>query len=101
MGRSKKLIYDRAQRKKNKENKALGRHGHEAAVEGMPAGNQPFNTLPFGAAAIEGVYQRRPNSRRTGLVDTRRRSQTSNNSRLHAALFVVLAAIVISWALGY
>ena len=36
-------------------------------------------------------------SRKTKL-DTR---QTSTNSGVHAVLFVVLAAIVISWALGY
>ena len=39
--------------------------------------------------------------RRTG-IDTRRPVQTSNDSNwLHAVGFVVLAAIVISWALGY
>lgn len=42
----------------------------------------------------------RPRSYRTRL-DTKRQSQTSNNSWLHGALFLVLAAIVISWALGY
>ena len=31
----------------------------------------------------------------------RRHSQTSNNSWVHAVLFVVLVVIVISWALGY
>ena len=36
------------------------------------------------------------------VIDTRVQSKTSNNStRLHALGFVVLAAIVISWALGY
>ena len=40
-------------------------------------------------------------NRRTG-IDTRRPVQTSNDSNwLHAVGFVVLAAIVISWALGY
>ena len=39
-------------------------------------------------------------NRRTGL-DTRRRSQTSENSWVHAVGFVILAAIVVSWALGY
>ena len=39
--------------------------------------------------------------RRTG-IDTRRPVQTSNDSNwLHAVGFVVLAAIVVSWALGY
>ena len=36
------------------------------------------------------------------VIDTRVQSKTSNNSTwLHALGFVVLAAIVISWALGY
>ena len=35
-------------------------------------------------------------------LDTRIRAKTSNNSNwLHAVGFVVLAAVVISWALGY
>ena len=49
-----------------------------------------------------------PKPRNSHVADTRgrassrgpRHSQTSNNL-VHAALFVVLAAIVISWALGY
>jgi hypothetical protein len=41
-----------------------------------------------------------PRNRRTGL-DTRRHSRTSDNSWVHAVLFVVLVVIVISWALGY
>ena len=42
----------------------------------------------------------RPRSYRTRL-DTKLQSQTSNNSWVHAVGFVILAAIVISWALGY
>ncbi|CAH0368525.1 unnamed protein product [Pelagomonas calceolata] len=39
---------------------------------------------------------------RAGTVRRRRsHSQTSNNSWVHAVGFVILAAIVISWALGY
>ena len=34
-------------------------------------------------------------------VDARRQNQTSDNSWVHAVGFVILAAIVISWALGY
>ena len=41
-----------------------------------------------------------PRNRRTGL-DTRRHSRTSDNSWVHAVLFVVLVVIVISWVLGY
>lgn len=39
---------------------------------------------------------------RRNRVDMQRHSQTSNGTnRLHAALFVVLLVIVVSWALGY
>ena len=39
---------------------------------------------------------------RAGTVRRRRsHGQTSNNSWVHAVGFVILAAIVISWALGY
>ena len=31
----------------------------------------------------------------------RRQNQTSDNSWVHAVGFVILAAIVVSWALGY
>ena len=34
-------------------------------------------------------------------VDARRQNQTSDNSWVHAVGFVILAAIVVSWALGY
>ncbi len=37
---------------------------------------------------------------RRAVVDTRR-SAESDSSIIHAVLFCVLAAIVISWALGY
>ena len=41
-----------------------------------------------------------PRNRRTGL-DTRRHSWISDNSWVHAVLFVVLVVIVVLWALGY
>jgi hypothetical protein len=39
-------------------------------------------------------------TRRTAL-DSRRPAKSNESSTLHAVLFVVLVAIVISWALGY
>ena len=55
---------------------------------------------------LEGDQSRREGERGhvpcAGRELTRRPVQTSNNSNwLHAVGFVVLAAIVISWALGY
>ena len=64
----------------------------------------PEEEMSYGHHGIEftnkgPVWTSRP---RIG-VDTRRQSKTSRNSGnwLHAVGFVVLAAIVISWALGY
>ena len=50
-----------------------------------------------------------PKPRNSHIADTRgrassrgpRHSQTSDNSWVHAILFVVLVVIVVSWALGY
>ena len=61
-----------------------------------------FHLRPDGHTLTDGYFsQGEPqHKRRMVAVDTRRPAQ-SNNSWVHAILFVVFAAIVVSWALGY
>ena len=76
-------------KRENKMKKKMGHPGEE-----MSYGHHGIEFTNKGP-----VWTSRP---RIG-VDTRIRSKTSRNSGnwLHAVGFVVLAAIVISWALGY
>ena len=76
-------------KRENKMKKKMGHPGEE-----MSYGHQGIEFTNTGP-----VWTSRP---RIG-VDTRIRSKTCSNSGnwLHAVGFVVLAAIVISWALGY
>ena len=88
MGRNKFSYTDRAGQKRNKLNKALGRE----LSEGLQTSNKAFAGAAFPCIPTQ------------NLRTTRARGatiHTSNNSRLHAVLFVVLSAIIIMWALGY
>ncbi len=90
MGRSKQGFLDRGEQKRKKAGApSENRHyatGHNAYSmrRGPPPAAMPQN---FKKA-------------RRAVVDTRR-SAESDSSIIHAVLFCVLAAIVISWALGY
>ena len=55
-----------------------------------------YTRTEFGSKSWASLHYQGP--RLTGL-ETRR--QTSDNSWVHAVLFVVLLVIVVSWALGY
>ena len=92
MGRNKFKKADRGEIKLNKRNKSLGltnNTGNIQAVDNSYTTGSVESINPTGIAS----------TRRTAL-DTRRPAK-SDSSILHAILFCVLAAIVISWALGY
>ena len=63
---------------------------------------QEGSAVGKGSAIYSGIktYDVRTVDDTRGLAP-QRHSQTSNNSWVHAVLFVVLVVIVISWALGY
>ena len=92
MGRNKFKKSDRGEIKLNKRNKSLGltnNTGNIQAVDNSYTTGSVESINPTGIAS----------TRRTAL-DTRRPAK-SQSSTLHAALFVVLLVIVVSWALGY
>ena len=65
---------------------------------------QEGSAVGKGSAIYSGIktYDVRTVDDTRGLAPRPRRCQvSSNNSWVHAVLFVVLVAIVISWALGY
>ena len=82
-----------------KEENRLKKDGR-LSITGVGQSTQYFPAKRGDAHAIDYGDDKVPRNRRTGL-DTRRHSQTSDNSWVHAILFVVLVVIVVSWALGY
>ncbi len=95
MGRNKFKGSDRQDKKMVKRNKSLG------LPTNKDEGFCPFAQVDqsYGSAAPYTHTVGIASSRRTAL-DSRRPAK-SDSSILHAILFCVLAAIVISWALGY
>ena len=65
-----------------------------SVFEGNTGASQEYKAPEVTAAHRKQQFKTR------GLAQ-RRQNQTSDNSWLHAVGFVILAAIVISWALGY
>ena len=96
MGRNKSRYIDKADKKKLKDKSTVvSTIGHDG-----PQGLGTFRKADYSSISAKDRPNRH-NNPRTG-IDTRVQSKTSNNSNwLHAVGFVVLAAIVISWALGY
>ena len=64
---------------------------------------QEGSAVGKGSAIYSGIktYDVRTVDDTRGLAPRRRCQVSSNNSWVHAVLFVVLVVIVISWALGY
>ena len=88
--------------RRNKQFASLSKAENKLVKDVAYGENDKFFPVTNGTGHFkQSVNRRSLGSRRTGL-DTRLQSKTSNNSTwLHAVGFVVLAAIVISWALGY
>ena len=92
MGRNKyNAPLDKAERKRVKNGASV-----DWDLERRPKGVQQYN---WSINHTENTTD----TRRGGLAKRRgpRHSQTSDNSWVHAILFCVLLAIVVSWALGY
>ena len=93
MGRNKyKAPLDNAERKRMKNGDYSLGFGAETTSRVLPQGGGAWT-----------INHTEDSTGTRGLAKRRgpRQSQTSDNSWVHAVLFVVLAAIVISWALGY
>ena len=94
MGRNKSRYIDKADKKKLKDKSTV------VSTIGHDPGTRNIRKADYSSISAKDRPNRH-NNPRTG-IDTRVQSKTSNNSNwLHAVGFVVLAAIVISWALGY
>jgi len=94
MGRNKSKYIDKADKKKLKDKSTV------VSTIGHDPGTRNIRKADYSSISAKDRPNRH-NNPRTG-IDTRLQSKTSNNSTwLHAVGFVVLAAIVISWALGY
>ena len=65
-----------------------------SVFEGNTGASQEYKAPEVTAAHRKQQFKTR------GLAQ-RRQNQTSENSWVHAVGFVILAAIVVSWALGY
>ena len=95
MGRNKSRYIDKADKKKLKDKSTV------VSTIGHDPGSRNIRKADYSSISAKDIWNYRHNNPRTG-IDTRLQSKTSNNSTwLHAVGFVVLAAIVISWALGY
>ena len=94
MGRNKSRYIDKADKKKLKDKSTvLSTTGHDIGRGTI---------LKDSSSYISGSDKPNRHGGARTARDTRRQSKTSNNPTwLHAVGFVVLAAIVISWALGY
>ena len=94
MGRNKSKYMDKADKKKLKDKSTvLSTTGHDIGRGTI---------LKDSYSYISGSDRPNRHGGARTARDTRRQSKTSNNSTwLHAVGFVVLAAIVVSWALGY
>ena len=79
---------------RNKSMAPLSKAERKRVKNGAPVADN-INQRAFRAFRTNGAF------RNDDIADTRGHSQTSNNSWVHAVLFVVLAVIVVSWALGY
>ncbi len=95
MGRNKSRYIDKADKKKLKDKSTvLSTTGHDIGRG---------NILKDSSSYISGSDKPNRHGGARTVRDTRLQSKTSRNSGswLHAVGFVVLAAIVVSWALGY
>ena len=84
---------------RNKANRSLTKAERKRIKEGT----QAFHSDPSqaGKNAVRAELLDSHICRDTRGLAQRRQNQTSNNSWVHAILFVVLVVIVVSWALGY
>ena len=84
---------------RNKANRSLTKAERKRIKEGTTA----FHADPSqaGKNAVHAESLDSHICRDTRGLAQRRQNQTSNNSWVHAILFVVLVVIVVSWALGY
>ena len=90
MGRNKAVApLSKAERKRVKNGASV-----DWDLERRPKGVQQYN---WSINHTENTTDTRGLAKRRGP----RHSQTSDNSWVHAILFVVLVVIVVSWALGY
>ena len=96
MGRNKfRGSQDRGSIKRDKKNKELGLPDNRTGrLQSVGAYYSTGSASPY--THTVGIASKN----RTAL-DTRRPAKSNESSILHAILFCVLAAIVISWALGY
>ena len=74
----------------------------KAEKKRIKEGTTAFHTESVGGGAVRAESLGNSHiCRDTRGLAQRRQNQTSDNSWVHAVGFVVLAAIVVSWALGY
>ena len=81
---------------RSKSTRSLTKAERKRVKEGLTSFHSDPSQADDRAINSYGVY-----SREYVDVAPQRQSQTSDNSWVHAVGFVILAAIVISWALGY
>ena len=85
---------------RNKWHRSLTKAERKRVKEGFTVFERNTGASQESAAAAVPAAHRKQQFKTRGLAQ-RRQNQTSENSWVHAVGFVILAAIVVSWALGY